>query len=125
MSGTLSSTYGLTTLLQRYSLPFGVVPGAFHSGLSGEGSVSIGRLVGLQYQVDQLPSGARVTPGAPPYIRDLGWVGFELPSGGVVEHRVTRQQELWLPDEAQLATSINWSLTPGTQITLRELAAET
>lgn len=125
VSGTLNSNYQLTTLLQRYSLPFGVVPGLFHTGITDTGSVTVGRLIGLSYQVDVLPNDVRVLPGVTPYIRDLGWVGFTLPSGAVVEHRVTRQQELWMPDEAQLATQIGWSLTPGTSITIRELLAET
>lgn len=124
VAGTLGSNYALTTLLQRYTVPFGVVPGAFHTGLTGVGSVSVGRLIGLSYQVDELPAGARVTPGVTDYIRDLGWVGFTLPSGAVMEHRVTRQQELWMPDDVEMATQIGWSLTPGTSITIRELAAE-
>lgn len=125
VAGTLGSNYALTTLLQRYSLPFGVVPGLFHIGLTGEGSVFVSRLVGLEYDVKTKPVGARISAGVTPYNRDLGWIGFTLPSGAVIEHRVTRDHELWLPDEAQLATQVGWSLTPGTSIDVRELAAET
>lgn len=125
VAGQVGRDLELTTLLQRYSLPFGVVPSNFHSGLTGQGSVPVERLIGVQYQVDQLPANVLVRPGAPLYFRDLGWIGLELPSGGVVEHRVTRQQELWMPDEAQLGTILAWDLTPGTEITIRELKAET
>jgi hypothetical protein len=124
VAGNVASSYALTTLLQRYSLPFGVIPGQFHIGVTGEGSIFVNRLIGLEYDVAQMPSSVKVVPGVTPYIRDLGWVGFTLPSGAVVEHRVTRQQELWMPDEAQLATQLGWSLTPGTSINIRELQAE-
>lgn len=124
VSGTVNSNYNLTTLIQRYQTPFAVIPSAFHTGLTGTGSIAVSSLIGVQYQVDQLPPTVRVTPGAPPYIRDLGWIGLELAAGGTAEHRVTRQQELWLPPTAQMANQLAWSLTPGTSITVRELLAE-
>jgi hypothetical protein len=124
MQTTLSSNYALTTLLQRYGLPFGVIAGAQHQSLSLSGQVSVPRLVGVQYQVDQLPPGVIVRPGVSDYIRDLGWIGLTVPSGTVAEHRVTRQQEFWLPANAQAATSFGWDLTPGTVISVRELYAE-
>lgn len=124
VSGTVNSNYNLTTLIQRHRVPFAVIPSVFHEGLTDTGTLAVQGLIGVSYQVDQLPSGVRVSPGAPPYIRDLGWIGMEFPSGGLVEHRVTRQTELWLPPTAELATTVGWSLTPGTSITLRELLAE-
>lgn len=124
MQTTLSSNYQLTTLLQRYGLPFASLPGANHTGLTGSGSFAVPRLLGIQYQVDQLPANVVVRPGVTPYIRDLGWIGLELQSGGIAEHRVTRQQEFWLPAGAQAAQSFAWDLTPGTSISVRELYAE-
>lgn len=124
VSGNVNANYNLTTLIQRYQTPFAVIPSTFHAGLSGTGSLAVQGLIGVQYQVDELPDAVHVTPGAPPYIRDLGWIGLELASGGTSEHRVTRQQELWLPPTAQLATTLAWSLTPNTVITIRELLAE-
>jgi hypothetical protein len=124
VSGNVNSNYNLTTLIQRYQTPFAVIPSTFHTGLTGVGSIPVQGLVGIQYQVDSLPADVRVTNGAPPYIRDLGWIGLELAAGGSAEHRVTRQQELWLPPTAQLANQLAWSLTPGTAITVRELLAE-
>lgn len=124
LQGTVASNYQLTTLLQRYGLPFASLPGANHTGLVGTGSFAVPRLLGIQYQVDQLPANVVVRPGVTPYIRDLGWIGLELQSGGIAEHRVTRQQEFWLPPGAQAAQSFAWDLTPGTSISVRELYAE-
>lgn len=124
VNGTLNSNYNLTTLIQRHRVPFAVIPSVFHTGLTDTGSIPVQGLIGVQYQVDQLPDGVRISPGAPPYIRDLGWIGLELAAGGTAEHRVTRQQELWLPPTAELANQLAWSLTPGTVLTVRELLAE-
>lgn len=124
VNATTTNTYATATLLQRYGLPFAAIPGAFHNTLSSFGSFPIPRLVGIQYQVDQLPPNVVVRPGVNQYIRDLGWIGFTLPGGQVAEHRVTRQQEFWFPPLAQAATSFGWDLTPGTIISVREMYAE-
>lgn len=125
VAGQVNAGLNLTTLIQRYSLPFAVVPGAFHNGLVGEGNFSVPRLVGIEYDLVTQPDTTLTFAGVPPYKRDLGWIGLELPGGGVMEHRVTRDHEFWMPDEAQLSTVFGYSLKPGVTINVRELYAET
>lgn len=114
----------LTTLLQRYELPFAVIPGAIHSGLSGVGQFAVSRLIGIELDVTSDVSGNVQLPGVPTYVKDLGWMGWSIPSGMLAERRVARQHELWMPLQAAGSTTFGWNLSPGVVVSVRELEAE-
>jgi len=121
---TLGLEYALTTLIQRYSLPFAFIPGAVHGPLTGQGTFKVSRLCGLRYQVVASDPNRPVTPDVPPYKWDLGWTSVTDDKGLLQERRVNRDSFDWLPKEMPMALTVGYSLTPGTTITIQELEAE-
>jgi hypothetical protein len=120
----MASTLELTTLLQRYELPFATIPGARHSGLTGTGSFLIPRCAGLELEVTAGAEGHQQLFGSPVYLWDMGWVAVLGPDGMTKEHRVTRFHEVWHPDDLQYATSFSYALSPGVVLAVRERYAE-
>ena len=124
MQATLGEDLGLTTLLQRYGLPFATVRGAVHSNLSGTGTFAVSRLVGLELELLTVPPAAFSAMGNPPYIYNLGWASIMSDDGMIDEHRFTRSKASWFSKLMPMATSFGWSLTDGCVMTVTELEAE-
>lgn len=122
--GLLQSILNTVTPIQRYKAPFAFTPGATHSGLTGTGSIAIPRSVGVTVTVTAYPAGNFIADGNPVYIYDLGWVSVSETGGMIQEHRLSRQQFTWLPDQCQLADHFNYFLRPGVTISVQELYAE-
>lgn len=114
----------LTTLLQRYRLPFAYIVGALHSGLTDTGSFSIPRLIGMKIDVTERPAGVIVLPGNPAYEKDLGWLSVSDPDGMIQEIRLAREQITWFPELMSTATRFNYFLMPGVTVRASELEAE-
>lgn len=113
----------LDGLVQRYELPFATVPGPTHTGLSGSGTIAVERLLGVLITwTDGDP--AAVWEGTPPYFKDLGWLSANDGGAMLIETRVTRQQQLWMPKGMQLATTIGYFAKPGIQLAIQEIRAE-
>jgi hypothetical protein len=112
------------TLLQRYGLPFAYVRGPSMSGLTGTGSIALGRSVGLLIDVLGFPPANKQMLGEPPYIFDLGWVSALTPDGLVDEIRLTREHTTWLSKLIPSAELVGWGLRDGVQIRITELHAE-
>jgi hypothetical protein len=112
------------TLLQRYALPFAYVRGPTSSGLTGTGSMALGRSVGLLIDVLGFPAANKQMLGEPPYIFDLGWVSALTPDGLVDEIRLTREHTTWLSKLIPSAELVGWGLRDGVQIRVTELHAE-
>jgi hypothetical protein len=110
-------------VMQRYSTPFAYIPGANHSDLSGDGSFAIPRCIGVQVTVTTRPA-THVSPGNPPYIYNLGWVAVNTSGGLVREHRVSRDLDVWIPTDMQLATVLTFHFNPGVVCSVQELYAE-
>lgn len=125
MAAQQQSMAQLVTLMQRYRLPFEVVPGALHFNLSGTGSFVVTRLIGLEIDVTSRPAGGLVLPGNPPYLWDLGWLAVNDQRGMLQEQRLTREQMTWMPEQMQEAKTFSWRLEPGVVMSVRELQAET
>jgi hypothetical protein len=123
LSSQLSQTLELTTLLQRYTLPFAYIRGAVHSTLSGTGSFAVSRLVGIQVTVT-LHSPTATVLGNPPYIFDQGWISCMDANGFIDERRVSQSQFSWFSKLMATATVIGYALFPGTVINVTELEAE-
>jgi hypothetical protein len=111
-------------LLQRWGQPFGYIDGITHTDLVDAGSVQCDRLLGIRVYVTTPPPGAPVLPGNPPYLFDCGWMSINDANGMLEEKRVTRSGFDWFPKQMPLATSFNWSLTPGTVVTVIEARPE-
>jgi hypothetical protein len=112
---------GLTNLLttvQRWRLPFAYLQGPEWPDLVDSGSVTISRLLGMRVYVVDPPPNEPVLPGNPPYLWDCGWMSINNADGMLEEKRVTRSGFDWFPQSMPLATSFNYSLTPGTRLTV-------
>lgn len=120
----LGSNLGLTTLLQRYQVPFAFIPGVAHGPLSLQGSFAVSRLVGLGIEVTASAPGHPDISDVPPYLWDRGWVSVTDNGAMLQERRVNRANFQWLPQGMGLVTSVGYSLTPGTQIRITELRPE-
>jgi hypothetical protein len=124
LSRDVSTVILNTEVLQQWQLPFASVDGAEHADLVDAGSFPVSRLLGLRVYVVASQPGRPVLPGNPPYLWDLGWMSIDNADGMLEEKRVTRSGFTWLPRAMQLATSFNWSLTPGTVLTVIEIKPE-
>jgi hypothetical protein len=119
----LGENLQLTTLVQRYQLPFAFIPGTTHGPLTGQGSFNVSRLLGLEVTVLARPPG-RVTPDVPPYIWDLGWMSVTDGDAMLQERRVNRDNFTWLPPSMALTSSVGYSLNTGVSVDIQELKAE-
>jgi hypothetical protein len=109
--------------LQRYSLPFAYIGGAVHSGLSGDGQFAISRLLGVKVTVTSHPA-TFVSPGNPPYIYNLGWVGVETADGLLREQRVAHDVQIWLPTYMPMCTLLAYHFNAAVVASIQELQAE-
>jgi hypothetical protein len=114
----------LTTLVQRYELPFNYISGASHSGLVADGGFALPRVVGLRVEVTATPPGQITFPGNPPYMVDLGWLAILDANGLIAEKRLVQTQYVWLHDAMPTATRFQWSLKPNVAVRVTELYAE-
>jgi hypothetical protein len=113
----------LDKAVQRFSVPFGTMPGATHAGLTGSGSIDVSRLAGvLVTWTGGQP--AAVWEGEPPYFKDLGWLSASDGGAMLQETRITRQQQIWMPRQMQLATTLGYFAKDGIQLALQELLPE-
>jgi hypothetical protein len=110
-------------IIQRYRVPFGLVNGNDHPGLTGSGNFAVGGIRGVRIRITAPPAPS-TWPGNPPYVKDMGWVSIDDGSGMYAEKRVTQSSFIWLHDAMQLATSFKWALNPGVVIDVLELLAE-
>lgn len=124
LSAVASQTYQLTTLQQRYSLPFAYIRGATHSNITNSIAFAIPRLVGVQIVVQQFPSPATTFTGAPAYIADLGWVSILDNDGMLDEIRLTREVQVWIPPKMATASQLGLALREGVSVSVTELEAE-
>lgn len=122
--GLLEQIYGLLTSVQRNYAPFAYIRGADHSGISGTGSFSVDRLIGLDVAVTTVPAEKQQLLGNPPYIKDLGWLSVSEADGMIQERRVAQQDFTWFPQLAPIATQVNYALQPGVTVTITELLPE-
>lgn len=122
--GLLEQIYALLTGVQRSYAPFGYIKGTSHSGISGTGSVSVDRIIGVELDVDAGASGHTVLLGNPSYVKDLGWLSVSEADGMIQERRVAQLHFTWFPQVAPIATAINYALTDGVVVTLTELLPE-
>lgn len=111
-------------LVQRYNRPFAYIRGATHSGLSGSGTISIPRCIGVQVAVTNRPNSLRELTGAPLYVFDLGWVSCLTPDGLIDEVRLSRDVQVWQSRLLPEATVLGYALRENVVVAITELYAE-
>lgn len=124
MQTSIVDTLGLTTAIQRFRVPFAYIGGKQHTGLTGTGSFTISRLVGLQVVVSSVPQSLRTLAGNPPYLWDVGWMSVSDGGGMLQQRRIARQSMVWIPDQTQDATLFGWFVNDGFTIDVVELEPE-
>jgi hypothetical protein len=124
LAQTVSSNYELMTIVQRYAEPFEYIRGAAHTNISGVGSVTVPRLLGIQADLVAVPDGMLVLPGNPNYRWDLGWLSITGVDGVLEERRLIRAAQTWLPVRMAMAHTFGWYLNPGVVFNFTELEAE-
>jgi hypothetical protein len=125
--GLLNAIYPsveLVTRVQRQLVPFASIAGATHSGLSGTGSFSVPRLLGLSWSVTTLPAHYGVSSGNPDYHFDLGFISVSTPDGFIDERRVTATSQAWYPPIMSDVTTVGYYLNPGVVIAVTEVETE-
>jgi hypothetical protein len=115
----------LVTLMQRYQLPFEIVPGAVHSSLTGSGSFAVSRLIGIRADVTSHTTARPDLEGNPPYVWDQGWMSILTEDDMLEEKRISQTHYDWLPKGFPMAHTFGYDLRPGTVVTFTELQAET
>lgn len=124
LSAQLQQILDLVRLIQRQGVPFAYVPGAAHTGLSGNGSLSVQGLLGVQVDITTLPTSYGREAGTPEELFDLGFVTFGTADGHRSSHRIEHDQQLVVPAAAGLYTTLGYTLRPGVVVTVLELLRE-
>lgn len=124
LQATLANVWDVSSSVQRYRVPFGYIGGTQHLGLTGEGSISVSRLVGLQIVVTALPVNGKVLQSNPDYFWNLGWISVSDGGGMLQQRRIARQSMTWFPDQMQEASTVGYFLEPDVSISVVELEPE-
>lgn len=114
----------LVTLIQRQVAPFGYIAGTTHSGLSGDGSLSVQGLLGAKVSVVDGGYEQGVESGDPDAIWNVGWVNWGNADGYSERQWIGTSEFLTLPALAGQYTHLNYSLKPGVQVDITELERE-
>jgi len=120
----LQSVKAAVDLIQKQSTPFAYVPGATHTGLSGDGEISVSGLLGMQAEVTTLPDSVGREDGSPIKLFDVGYITFGSGDGWEDSRRLDKSLRLVFPPYGGLYTKIGYSLRPGVVISITELERE-
>lgn len=124
LTGLVTQLLQAVTLIQRQAAPFGYVYGANHSGLTGHGSFAVSDLVGVSIDVTTLPSSYGQRDGTPVELFDLGFVSLGTADGYETSRRIDHDGLLVLPTAAGVFTTVGYTLSPGVEVSIRELVRE-
>lgn len=92
-----------TTTIVAAPTTLAYTPGTIHSGLTGSGTISVSKLVGIRLELTAGIPGVELE-GNPPYIWDVGWMSVSDGGAMLQERRITRSSAEWFPFEMQLAS---------------------
>lgn len=124
LQNNMLTVQDLVTAIQRFSVPFGYVGGRQHLNLTGDSSIAISRLVGVQVVISKLPPTQKIFDSNPDYVWDVGWMSVSDPSGMLQQRRIARQSMTWFPENMQEATQFGWHVSPGVELSVVELQPE-
>jgi hypothetical protein len=113
----------LVTLMQRQIAPFSYVIGAAHSGLTGDGSISVQGILGVHASLS-IPDYLGVIDGTPAVHLRPGRINFGTTDGFEDRHELVIGEQLIFPNVAGLWTTIGYTLADGVTLELEELARE-
>jgi hypothetical protein len=120
----LDQILAMVTLIQRQSAPFGYVYGDNHTALTGNGSFAVSGLIGCSVDVTTLPDSYGRAVGSPERLFDLGFVTLGTADGYEQSRRIDSDGTLFLPPQSGAFTAIGYTLSPGVEVSIRELVRE-
>ena len=120
----LKQIYDLLTIVQRQAAPFAYVYGTNHTGLTGDGSITVFGLIGVSVDVTTLPDSYGRSDGTPEQLFDLGYVTLGSSDGYETSRRIDHDGTLVIPPSCGLFTVIGYTLAPGVAVSIRELVRE-
>jgi hypothetical protein len=120
----LDQLLALVTLIQRQAVPFAYVPGATHSGLSGEGHLDVQGLLGVKVTLDSTSSSVGFLSGDPAEIYSAGWLTWGNSDGSTKREFITHSPFVSLPAVAGQYTRLGYTLGDGVTATITELVRE-
>lgn len=113
-------------LLQRQVSPFAFIEGTTHTGLTGDGTVSIlAPIVGVRVDlVDAIEGTVGVSAGEPETLFNLGWIRWGDDAGWRDRTFIDTTSVVSTPYAAGAMTTIGYSLPAGVEIDIVELLRE-
>jgi hypothetical protein len=121
--GMLQAILNMVTLQQRQTSPFAYVPGATHSGLTGNGEISVQGLLGAKISAS-VPGRAGIDFGNPDTVFEIGWINWGTADGFLQRERLTTSPQLSFPPQAGSYTKIGYSIPPDVTVSILELIRE-
>jgi hypothetical protein len=124
LQAQLDQILSMITLIQRQAVPFAYVPGTVHTGLSGNGTISINGLIGAKVDVTTLPSRFGLRGASPVEYFNLGFITFGTADGFPSSYTLDHDPMLLLPARCSAYTELDYDLSPGLVVTITELLRE-
>ena len=124
VQGAIQQILAQLRILQRNLLPFGYIASTAHAGLTGQGSFTVGGLVGVKVDLTTTPGSLGQQVSEPTYFFDVGFLSVENTDGLIQQTRVTATHQVWDPRLMSTATKIGYSFHPGIVATITELQPE-
>lgn len=114
----------LVTLIQRQAVPFALVGSTSHTGLTGQGELSVQGLIGVLVTLTTVPSSYGLVDGHPDIRFDVGWITWGDSLGWRPTETLRASPHLSMPYAIGGATKLGYSFAPGVVATIRELVRE-
>lgn len=122
--GYLDNILKMVTLIQRQQVPFSYVLGTVHSGLTGNGELSIQGLLGAKLTPTSIPGDASVDAGDPNTYWLDSWINWGNADGWTTREFLRSAPHISLPSYAGQFTKLGYSLRPGLTVDITELERE-
>jgi hypothetical protein len=120
----LTQIRDMVTLIQRQIVPFAYVPGTVHSGLTGNGELTVQGLLGVKIDPTSFPPVYGTEDGDPDSLWLNSWIRWGNGDGWTQRERLTSAPFVSLPSVAGQFTKLGYTLAPGLVATITELVRE-
>jgi hypothetical protein len=115
----------MVQLIQRQAVPFAFIDGTVHSGLSGDGELTVSvPLIGIRVDLLTIPSRAGLRVGDPDAHFDIGRVSLGDADGWFGTRVLDTDGLIWQPRWSGAVTRIGYALTPGVVADITEMRRE-
>lgn len=120
----LDALFNLVTIMQRQEVPFAYIHGTTHTGLTGEGHITVQGLIGALVTLTTIPGNVGLQSGDPLVYWEAGWINWGNADGSTPREFISASPQISLPRAAGQYTRIGYSLQPDVVATITELVRE-